>query len=127
MWIALQVQPRRSPLDAAQQQMLDGVETDRTQPQRIEDGPFDLLDRERLQQTQYLHVLPPCRPCLVVLPAAVVGGRSTLATPSPPAARPGPAPVPSAPARRDNAADRRPCLHAGSFCDGGQSPGCRRR
>src|ERR1017187_4534009 len=57
MRIVLQIQARRSPLDAAQQQMLDGVETDRTQPQRIKDGPFDLLERERLQQTQYLHVL----------------------------------------------------------------------
>src|ERR1019366_2248120 len=58
MRIVLQVQSRRSPLDAAQQQVLDRVETDRTQSQGIEDGPLDLLDRERFQQTQYLHVLP---------------------------------------------------------------------
>src|SRR5271157_5442070 len=56
--VVLEVQPRRSPLDAAQQQMLDGIEANRAQPQRIEDGPLDFLDRERLQQTQYLHVLP---------------------------------------------------------------------
>src|ERR1019366_5238299 len=70
---------------------------------------------------------PACRPCSVVLPAAVAGGRSTLATPNPPAARLDPAPVPSVPAMPDSAADRRPCLRAGNCAGGGQSPGCRRR
>src|SRR5271157_5548472 len=58
MRVVLEVQPRRSPLDAAQQQMLDGIEANRAQLQSIEDGPLDFLERERLQQTQYLHVLP---------------------------------------------------------------------
>jgi hypothetical protein len=35
MGIVLQVQPRWPPLDTAQQQMLDGIEADRAQMQRI--------------------------------------------------------------------------------------------
>ena len=44
-------------LDAAQQQVPDGVEADRVQAQRGFDGGSYLFQREVLQQAQYLDIL----------------------------------------------------------------------
>jgi hypothetical protein len=44
-----QIQPRRPPLDAAQQQMLDCAEADRAQFQSVFEGLFDFVEREGLK------------------------------------------------------------------------------
>ena len=57
MWIVLQIQPRRPLLDAAQQQVLDGIEGDRSQPQGSIDSLVYFRQRERLQQPKDLYAL----------------------------------------------------------------------
>lgn len=52
MRIVFQIQPRWPPLNAAQQQVLDGIERDRAEPQSIVDARGDVQQDEDLQQPQ---------------------------------------------------------------------------
>ena len=57
MRVELQVETGRSAFNAAQQQMLYGVEADGAQPQGISHGVVDLLVGEVLHETQHPHEL----------------------------------------------------------------------
>lgn len=55
--ILTQIQPRRPLFEAAQQQVLDGVERDRSQLEGLPCGGSDLFAGEVFEQAQNLHVL----------------------------------------------------------------------
>jgi glycosyltransferase involved in cell wall biosynthesis len=55
--IPRQIQTRRRLLDAAQQQVLDGVEADRSQLNCLARSPGDVAERKVFEQTQHLDVL----------------------------------------------------------------------
>jgi hypothetical protein len=56
-WVDRHVEARRAPLDAAQHQVLDGIEANRASRHRIADRSGHIVDAERLHQAQHLHEL----------------------------------------------------------------------
>lgn len=52
--IDLRVQPRRTPLDTAQHQVLDCIEADQAMGERLSNCGVDVLEPEHLQQAQDL-------------------------------------------------------------------------
>ena len=106
MRIGIEIETWRATLDAGNGNLLDGIEADRAEPDRLSDGARNEILFEHLHQAQDLDELPLALVARCAAPATGADDRTVPADPNPATARPDPVRPAFVRAAPDSAADR---------------------